>query len=330
MVESRMSAIAQKMWLHMVRLWPRFTLLPAAPFVLWALYCFVVRGEHRWELLVTSILVPFIAYASERTKRLFLVILPFGLVGLLYDGMRFVKNVGLSPTRVHICDLRAHELDWFGINSGGVRMTIHDWFQAHHWTALDLFFAIPYGTFLFIPLGYAVYLYFRDYAAAQRYMWAFLALNVAGFVTYHLYPAAPPWYFHARGCVVDLSAHASEGLALARVDKMLGFGWFSGLYGRSNDVFGAVPSLHVAYPLLIVVEGFRQHRWFGRSIALLFFVATCCAAVYLDHHWVIDIVLGALYTIICHFLVQKFFAIDARRSRLESESHRAGRLSAER
>ena len=27
----------------------------------------------------------------------------------------------------------------------------------------------------------------------RRFAWTFFFLNVAGFLTYHLYPAAPPW-----------------------------------------------------------------------------------------------------------------------------------------
>jgi hypothetical protein len=288
----------------MKALWPRWTLLPAAPFVLWSLYCVLIRRELRWELILVSFVAPFLSYASESTKRLYFGLLPLGLVGLLYDGMRFVKNWGVDRATVHVCDLRAHEMAWFGITSNGVRMTLHDYFQTHWSVVADCYFAIPYGVYLFIPLLYVGYLYRRDYAAMQRYAWSFLALNVAGFVTYHLYPAAPPWYFHANGCGVDIAARASEGSHLARVDHWLGFRYFHGLYGRSNDVFGAVPSLHVAYPLLMVIVGWDKHRWPMRVAMIVFWLSTCCAAVYLDHHWVIDVVVGLTYTVAIYLAVR--------------------------
>ena len=56
---------------------------------------------------------------------------------------------------------------------------------------------------------------------------------------------------------VDLNAHASEGPRLAHVDALMGWKYFAGFYGRSNDVFGAVPSLHVSYPLLVILYGWR-------------------------------------------------------------------------
>ena len=92
-------------------------------------------------------------------------------------------------------------------------------------------------------------------------------------------------------------AHASEGSHLARVDQLLGIGWFSGFYGRSSDVFGAVPSLHVAYPLTIVLEGWRRHRVWGRTISVVFYLWMCFSAVYLDHHWVLDALLGSAFAL---------------------------------
>lgn len=298
----------ERLWLHMRRLWPRWPLLPAAPFVLWSLLTFV-RGELRWEAFLILFFVPAIAYGNEKTKGVYKALLPFGLVGLLYDSMRFVKNLGLDSSTIHVCDLRDLELSLFGVRAGGARITLNDFFHAHHTLALDLFCAIPYGVYLFVPMAYAVWLYRKDAAAMQRFGYTFLVLNVAGFVTYHLYPAAPPWYFHANGCSVDVAAHASEGAALARVDQLLGVRYFAGLYGRSSDVFGAVPSLHVAYPLLMTIEGWSKHRSLGRGALVFYWLWTCFAAVYLDHHWVFDVALGLLYTCAIHFTLRRVFAL---------------------
>jgi inositol phosphorylceramide synthase catalytic subunit len=130
-------------------------------------------------------------------------------------------------------------------------------------------------------------------------------LNVLGFLTYHVYPAAPPWYFHKYGCIVDLHAHASPGPNLLRVDDMMGIGYFTGFYGRSSDVFGAVPSLHVAYPLLMAIEGWKRHGLWVRAGLVGFYLWMCSAAVYLDHHWVIDIVLGSIYTCVVAVAIRK-------------------------
>ena len=138
-----------------------------------------------------------------------------------------------------------------------------------------------------MSFGFAFFLYRRDYDRLRQFSWAFLLVNLAGFATYHLYPAAPPWYFHQHGCVVDLAALPSEGASLARVDALLGIPYLHSFYGRSSDVFGAVPSLHVAYPMLVVMFGWPILRWPGRAFALTFLGSMCTAAVYRDHHWII-------------------------------------------
>jgi inositol phosphorylceramide synthase catalytic subunit len=286
-----------KLWKHIRSLWPRWTLLPIAPFVLWS--CFwLARGKVRWDHLAFMLLAGGLAYTSERSKRLFLCLVPVAFVGILYDAMRFVQNVGLSLESVHNCDLRELEVTLFGYVSNGQRFTLHDFAQAHATSALDVLFAIPYGAFLYVVVGYAIYLLVRHYPSAHRFTWGFFVLNLLGFATYHLYPAAPPWYYHSHGCLVDLAAKASPGPNLLRVDATMGIEYFTGFYGRSSDVFGAVPSLHVAYPLLMCIEGWRMVRLPARVALVAFYIWMCSAAVYLDHHWVIDIVLGSLYTVV--------------------------------
>jgi membrane-associated phospholipid phosphatase len=151
-----------------------------------------------------------------------------------------------------------------------------------------------------------------DYEAMRRLAWNFFAMNVAGFLTYHVYPAAAPWYFHKYGCAVDLAARASEGPALAHVDHILHFGYFAGMYGRASDVFGAMPSLHVAYPLLIVLYGWRRFGTAMRAASVGFFSLMVFAAVYLDHHWIVDILAGVVDCVVMFFVVRWAMRAHAR------------------
>jgi len=293
---------------RLVALRPRARILAPVPFVLWALYS-LSAGERRWEICLSAVIALALACGTPGTKKLFAGVYPLFLVGLLYDAQRFLHRIGLSADRVHTCDLRRLELALFGAPPrGAVALTWPDVLQSRSSTALDLLAAVPYGTFIVISIGYAMLLYRTDFRGLERFTWTFLVLNVLAFVTYRVYPAAPPWYVRARGCMVDLNQRASEGPHLAHVDALLGVRYFGAFYDRSRDVFGAVPSLHVAYPLLIVLEGWRRHRWLGRALAVGFFLSMCFAAVYLDHHWVFDVVVGVLYTIVVYASVRWFFS----------------------
>lgn len=306
---------------HVLGLWPRWPLLPALPFLGWAAYC-LLRGERRWELALVVFFGGVLPYIGPRTKRFYLGVLPLGIMGLVYDMMRFVRDLGLTPERIHVCDLRDIDRAWFGVQMNGERVTLHEWLAPHESLPLDILFAIPYGTFLGAAFFFAAFLYARDYPAMRRFTGAFLAMNLAAFVTYHLYPAAPPWYYHAHGCVADLGARASEGPRLARVDAWLGFPYFHGFYGRATEVFGAVPSLHAAYPVVIALDGWRpfgalRSRLLGsllRAASLVFIVWMWAAAVYLDHHWVVDIIVGTTYGLITFALLRLATSSYASRS----------------
>ena len=298
---------------HVRALWPRWAWLPPIPFLL-NLAMNVYRGEARWDHVLITVVVIGLAYGNAFTKKLCVGLYPMGLVALLFDSMRLFQHAGFDASGVHVCDLRAVELRWFGLDMGGTRVTLHDWFQAHSSTWLDLLCAVPYGTFLLYCVVFASVLFVRDFRAHQRFTWGFLALNVIGFTTYHIYPAAPPWYFHSHGCTVDLLAKASEGPNLARVDALLGITYFHGMYGRASDVFGAVPSLHCAYPLLVVLEGWRQFRWRGRAFTVAFFMLMCFSAIYLDHHWVVDALVGITYAIITFVALRMISNALRRRS----------------
>jgi len=298
-----------KLWNHLRTLWPRYTLLPGLPLLLWAAFM-ACLGLFRIDHLVIALVVVFAAYYSRRTKSFFLSFLGFVGVAWFYDAMRFFKDLGLSVDRVALCNLRELERSLFGFTYEGQRITFQDYFYTHHNIIADVYFAIPYCIFIYVAMGYGVYLFVKDPRACQRYSWSFFVLNIAGFVTYHVLPAAPPWYFHKFGCAVDLAAHSSEGAALARVDALLHMSYFNAFYGRASEVYGAIPSLHVAYPLLIAYEGWRRHSKALRALIVLYCASMCVAAVYLDHHWIIDILCGWTYTLVVILIMRRVIPVE--------------------
>ena len=284
-----------------------------APFVLYAGYS-AARSDLRVEHLLVLAAVAALALIGPRTWQLLLALYPFALVGIFFDGMRPFQTLGLTEARVLLCDLRAAEARWFGWEAQGELLTLHDFFRVHHTTALDVFCAIPYATFILWCVAGAVFLYVKDRPAMKRFGWAFVILNVSAFVTYHVLPAAPPWYFHEHGCVVDLATKASAGPVLTRVDHLLGIAYFQGMYSKASSVFGALPSLHCAYPLLILVAGWRAYGPRLRAAGIAYYLAMVFAAIYLDHHWVLDALMGSVYALLAAGAVHLAWAVRRERS----------------
>jgi membrane-associated phospholipid phosphatase len=229
---------------------------------------------------------------NERTRLFLRTFSPLVLVGVAFDSMRYFYWPGIEG-RVHVVEPYLFERAWFGI--GG--RTLNEIFLERHWPALDLVTGFAYVAFVPEYIGLALLLFFRgSVAAAHTFTRCFLLVNVMGFATYFVYPAAPPWWVTAYGLGGAPMRILPAPAATVRFDALVGTRMFESLYANGIDVFGAYPSLHVSYPFLVLVFAFlyRELRW-ARIPAALFFALMCLSAVYLQHHYVTDVVLGIAY-----------------------------------
>jgi len=250
-----------------------------------------VLGGLRVDHLVIGLLGLLDLY-NEKTRLFLRQFLPFIATGAIYDSMRYFYWPAIA-NRVHVAGPYQLERSWFGIGA----QTPNEWFLEHHWPALDLACGFAYLVFVGEYLAVALLLFFRQRSDVLRtFALAFLVVNLLGFATYFIFPVAPPWYVTGYGLgPARLDVHPAAAAA-SRFDLLLGTHFFDGIYGRGIDVYGAYPSLHVAYPLLVVWAAFRtaELRW-ARAPAIGFFLLMCLSAVYLQHHYVIDVLLGIAY-----------------------------------
>ncbi len=258
-------------------------------------------GQNRPEQLVAALAMLALAVWSDGTRRLFSGLLPFVLFGIVYDLMHLTEPLVRYLT-VHVAQPYWFDRTFFGIPTAAGRLTPNEFFQRHHWAVVDLLTGTSYIVFVYWAIGFAAYLalFRRDEAGRRlllRFGWTFLLMNVAGFATYYVYPAAPPWYVADYGLGPANLAARSSAAGAARWDALTGIPYFAAFYGRSADVFGAIPSLHVSYPLLTYLFGRELRRRWLDAASFGLFLLVSFAAVYLNHHYVLDVLLGVLYTL---------------------------------
>jgi membrane-associated phospholipid phosphatase len=243
------------------------------------------------EHLVLCAVLLFFSLAGDSTRRLARIVFPFLLYAVVYDSMRWYEDYIRSPI-VHLREPYDFDKRFFGIHTTAGVLTPNEWMQLHTRAALDLLCGLAYTPFFFIGESalLALWLFFQGQERrAERFVWIFVIANFVGFSLYYIYPAAPPWYVAAYGFTADFSVRASAAGAL-RFDALVGMPVMAGFYGKSADVFGAIPSLHVVYPFLALVYGARLPRF--RVFALLYFLLVCFSAVYLNHHYLLDLIVG--------------------------------------
>eukprot|EP01118_Nematostelium_gracile_P002172 TRINITY_DN12403_c0_g1_i1.p1 TRINITY_DN12403_c0_g1~~TRINITY_DN12403_c0_g1_i1.p1 ORF type:complete len:399 (-),score=65.38 TRINITY_DN12403_c0_g1_i1:65-1261(-) len=178
-------------------------------------------------------------------------------------------------------------------------------------TCLDMLAAFVYlihFAFAWI-VGFLLYLYHRKRVDIKGQPiiepWTFFLtmgiLNLIAVITQISWPTAPPWYIDQYGTQNQANyLTTGDEAGLARVDAIIGFQLFKKLYGQSPIVFGSFPSLHAAWPVAITLF-LPDYKWL-KAIGVLYCAIVWWAAMYLNHHFFIDVLGGGIFVAFSYFV----------------------------
>ena len=176
------------------------------------------------------------------------------------------------------------------------------WLQAHLYNPQQLHWYDYLSTFLYpmhfvVPLLLAFVFWMWRPKFYWRFVISYLVLCYAGFITYLLFPMAPPWWAYRVGALppVHLILYEVhyEGLSNPIV--------LATQFFKPNPV-AAMPSLHAALPFLVFLVLSRAWpRWGWLSIA--YPLAMSFAVVYMGEHYLIDVLAGFLYAIVAYAVI---------------------------
>lgn len=170
-----------------------------------------------------------------------------------------------------------------------------------HW--YDVMAVLIYALHFVFPFVFAFMLWVGSKERFWQFSLTFLLMNYTAFAFYLLYPTASPWvadewgYIHGIVMPFDQAIHVLVPQASSTFNTIEIWGKLSG-----NPV-AALPSLHAAYPWLVLLFAVK---FFGRPglLFLAYNVALWFTVVYLGHHWVVDILAGMAWATACFILVQ--------------------------
>jgi membrane-associated phospholipid phosphatase len=226
--------------------------------------------------------------------------LPIVLLLAAYNLSRGFADNGRTP---HVLELIAADRGMFGWATGGQVPTV--WLQRHlydpdvvHWW--DVLVSWVYFSHFVTALTVAVVLWLRNRERWAAYVRRWFFLCAAGLITYFLYPAAPPWWAAEYGllpAVARISTRGWRAVGMHGAGNVLNAGQIA-----ANPV-AAMPSLHSAFALFVVVFFFPvvRRRWW--PVLLAYPLAMTFTLLYSGEHYMIDVLVGWVYVAIAYLVI---------------------------
>lgn len=254
------------------------------------------------DQLFLVVLFNVLYYISLPTRKFILGFSIFIVFWIIFDTMKAFPNYNVNP--IHIKDLYMNEKALFGINDGGIVLTPNEYAHKHAITFFDILSGLFYINWVPIPLIFAFYLFRKNRMQFLYFALAFLFINILGFIVYYAYPAAPPWYVQQYGFDIHFNTPGNPA-GLIKFDEYFGINVFSSLYAKSSNVFAAMPSLHSAYPVVVLYYGLKNRLGMINVFFALFMVGVWFSAVYSGHHYIMDVLAGISCALIGLLLFDK-------------------------
>ncbi len=251
-----------------------------------------------FALICTGLIASTIG--TERSwARVVVDFLPFYAILAIYDALRGSADTWFEPHALP----QIHVDQWiFGGTVPTVRLqrALYTPGVAHVW---DYAAFCVYMTHFIVPFVVAGVLWKYHHERFYRYTALFIGLTFAAFATYVIYPAVPPWMASQHGQIQPTAKIIDE--MWTHIGLANGANVFSGAGHFANPV-AAVPSLHAAYTMLIVLFFWKSAgKW--RPLLALYPLAMGFTLVYAGEHYVIDILLGWGYAAAVFFIGSRLF-----------------------
>ncbi len=250
----------------------------------------LLGGKLGWQHLGLVLLIWACLTPNEGARRFIRDWWPMILFWLSYDVMRLFA--GSLMERVAVSPPHWLESVLFKSPDGTIwPFYFTRWIAAHGAEPLTrlllAYCGLIYLSQLFVVPILFVILWARNSKLFQAFLWSFTALHVMTLVIYFAYPAAPPWWIY------------ENGFTRPSVGRSMPFGFeqgsvLSGLFHLSPNRFAAIPSLHGAYPLMLtLVPAIRRTGLAYAGLAAIYTASMWFACVFLNQHYIIDLLIGA-------------------------------------
>lgn len=269
-----------------------------AQIALFIVYILVVSGIMIWQGIgidpsryIFVLLIP--AFFFHKTRAFLLDWIPFLFIFLSYEFLRGLTPF-VNPRANYTLAINFDKAVFGQIPTISLQQAL---FNPSHLTLIDYLSSFFYSVHLALPFVFGYILWIYNRANFRRFSLGIILLSYAGWLTFVIFPAAPPWLASRVG-LLPYVYRVSDFTSASFPDKFHLPSIYHDFY--PNNV-AAVPSMHAAYPLLVLLYGlkFFKSKFLAFSIYVL---AVWFALVYLGEHYIFDELTGAIYALVAFFL----------------------------
>ncbi len=197
------------------------------------------------------------------------------------------------------------------------------WLQHHFYhppnaAVYDYAAWVVYLSHFFGTLVLAAILWRFAYPLFKKWRTLVMWLSAAGFATYVLFPAAPPWLAAQRNLIGHIEKVKDQMFSHTGTKAIT-----SAIENNWVDKVAAVPSLHAAFPFMMMLL-FWHRGWKWRIPFGAYAFAMGLTLVYSGEHYVFDVLLGYMYASVTYALCTLYWRRRAARRAGAVAEGRAG------
>jgi hypothetical protein len=253
------------------------------------------------------VLIPFTFLAEEATKTFLVDWAPLMAFWLGYDRLRLFQRILFHRVAVEWPYKLEHaSFSWLG----GGEVPAHawrEWLAGHSGvfgSSLLLIAQLVYLSHLFVFPFLMMVLWIRSRTDSRsrdlfgRHVRAFTVLHVLAVATYILLPVAPPWWVTIHGGAMPTPQLVAQTDIRSALDGTIS----QGLISNASQWFAAIPSLHGAYPVLLMLLAPRRTAPVAIAGIGVYGLAMWLTTVVLNQHYFIDLFAGLVAAVLAYII----------------------------
>jgi membrane-associated phospholipid phosphatase len=236
-----------------------------------------------WDMVGLALLTLLLWVMGDRMK--ILDFSPYLLIFCTYEVIRSVI-LAVGTDGVHVTDLIA----WEQALCAGILPASalqQAWSSTAYTWLVDLVANGFYMTHFFSVIAMGFILWLKRRAHYWPFIIGLFVLSYSGFLTYVVFPAAPPWWASMNGYLDGRPVNLEHSLLSP-----------DHIFATANAL-GALPSLHTAWPFYLFF--YALFVWGRKAMPVLILpIGVAVSSIYLGHHYLVDILAGVAYAAVVY------------------------------